>query len=71
MLIKFENEKPKVRGLYIWRAPSGNFYLAEIRITSAGGYEEGEFWVLGCSPGPMKLTDTFGGTWSERLEMEK
>jgi len=65
MIIKFETNEPKEKGFYIWRARSGNFYLAEVRITSEGGR-----WVLGCSPGPMKLTNGFGGTWSERLEMK-
>jgi hypothetical protein len=66
MLIKFSNNVPKEKGLYIWRALSGNYYLAEIRIASEGG-----LWILGCSPGPVKLTDKFGGTWSEKLEMEQ
>lgn len=65
MLIKFSSNVPKEKGLYIWCAPSGNYYLAEIRITSEGG-----LWVLGCSPGPVKLTNDFKGTWSERLEMQ-
>jgi hypothetical protein len=65
MNLKLSNIQPSEPGHYVWKAPSGIFYLAEVCKD-----RKGRLYAFGCGAGAVYLNLGFGGVWSEKLELE-